>query len=88
MEHEIPSVVTYAIVLLVALLAWLGRMYARRLDNHLAECSKRAQAHAGLEQKVVNLLEDSRESAEQVRWVGDCVITIASSMKIHLPDRP
>ena len=32
--------------LLILLLAWLGRMYIKRLDNHLLECNKRAVLNA------------------------------------------
>ncbi len=73
--------------------AWKAKRLAdearlKSFEAHIATCEKKDTHIALIDQAIKTLQHHSRENDEQRQWLGDCVVAIAATLGVRLPERP
>jgi hypothetical protein len=66
----------------------MGFQNAKAHEEHEKECNRRHEQNAAVVEKVATMEKSIVDINEQMRWQGDCLITIAAKMSVDLPERP
>jgi hypothetical protein len=84
--------ITAAIWAIVGLCIWVFMDSKKKYDAHLKECNDRrvseATYDATVKERIQNIEADSRRNRSEIRWLGDCMISVCERLKIDRPDRP
>lgn len=66
---------------LMTIIAWLFSRKLEAYDKHLDECRERAVTMGRMEEKL-------KAVENEVRWVGNCMLSIGTKINAELPIRP